>query len=527
MSWTMGTQLLLLVLLITVIILSRLLFQTFFQNKDEVDVWTKVEPIGVSSGGIFSWTRAVIGSAFSYQQNTQDGYDKFCKAQNRPFILPTMWTGGSVVVLPPSLLHLTQKVYPSMARHQAKMDHLQLPYMISDRDVIDNLIQFDIARKKLRQAEVVSSLAAITEEEIDVAFRKYWGTSETWTSINAWDNCTRVITQAGFRILIGLPLCRDESLLENARMYANYLFKGTSIINCMPPFSRPVLARIISWPSKYYQARCRRILRPLIEQRIRGFKDHKAGSEKPDDFLQWLIEHCSKLDAKEMEPDKISDRILVLCIAFVFAMGYIFCSSVLDLYKSPEKTSFVAGLVAECKCVSAEHGGLSTKQAVDSLFRVDSALRESMRVSDVGATSIPIDVVSGKVDLGNGIQIPSGMRMVFATQPMHLDPDSYPNPLRYDAFRFSRKYEEIEKCEQELGERELCTTITESFLPFGYGKFQCPGRWFATQTIKQALAYVAMNYDIEFDGRQYKRQALLNMMLPPEYVEMSVRRRRA
>ena len=228
-----------------------------------------------------------------------------------------------------------------------------------------------------------------------------------------------------------------------------------------------------------------------------------------------------------MEPDKISDRILVLCIAFVFAMGYIFCSSVLDLYKSPEKTSFVAGLVAECKCVSAEHGGLSTKQAVDSLFRVDSALRESMRVSDVGATSIPIDVVSGKVDLGNGIQIPSGMRMVFATQPMHLDPDSYPNPLRYDAFRFSRKYEEIEKCEQELGERELCTTITESFLPFGYGKFQCPGRWFATQTIKQALAYVAMNYDIEFDGRQYKRQALLNMMLPPEYVEMSVRRRRA
>lgn len=205
-------------------------------------------------------------------------------------------------------------------------------------------------------------------------------------------------------------------------------------------------------------------------------------------------------------------------------MGYTFAHSVLDLYGSPLKSraEFIAGLEAECKQVSEQHQGLSTKEAVDSLYRVDSAVRESMRLSDVGVTTFPLDVISGKVDLGNGIQVPKGVRMVFPTQPMHLDPDFYDEPHRFDAFRFSRKFEDLP--ESDLPEqRELLTSPTKSFLALGYGRHSCPGRWFVSQTMKQALAYVILNYDVELVGEPVKRKALLNMMMPPTEVQIRIR----
>ncbi|KAF4633292.1 hypothetical protein G7Y89_g4832 [Cudoniella acicularis] len=525
MSWRQVDQLPLLALAIIGIIFIRRLLSTLFQDRDQAQVWAKLETVNVPSSGIFSWTRAVVGSILSIAQNTHDGYEKICKVKDRPFVLPTMWTGGAVVVLPPSLLHLLNRPDSELSGFRALVETIQLPYMISDRDIYENVIHFDVIRKTLTKKDVIGSLAATTAEEVDVAFRESWGTAEQWTTVNGWDACGRIITRAALRILIGLPLCRDEMLLEQSRLYANSLFAGTAIINCLPPFVRPLVGSLLAVPAKYYQARCQRLLVPFVEKRIRMWKESKEGDN--NDFLQWLIPKCAQAGPEQLEPKKIAMRLLALNTMFIFAMGYVFAHSVLDLYGSPleSKNEFLTGLEAECKRVSTKHHGLSTKEAVDSLYRVDSAIRESMRISDVGVTSLPLDVVSGQVDLGNGIHIPPGVRMVFPTQPIHLDPDYHEYPLRFDAFRFSRKFEGLLESDQQPGERELLTSTTKSFLAFGYGRHGCPGRWFVAQTIKQALAYVILNYDVEITGKPIKRKALLNMMLPPTDAQIRIRRK--
>jgi hypothetical protein len=67
---------------------------------------------------------------------------------------------------------------------------------------------------------------------------------------------------------------------------------------------------------------------------------------------------------------------------------------------------------------------------IESLYRVDSTIRESMRVSDVSVTSLHRDVTSGQLDIGNGIVIviPPGVRIGFPTQNIHLDPSNYESP---------------------------------------------------------------------------------------------------
>ena len=207
----------------------------------------------------------------------------------------------------------------------------------------------------------------------------------------------------------------------------------------------------------------------------------------------------------------------------IFAICYVFAHCVLDIHGSSARADVLAGLEEECTRVSRRYGSLTTRESVEALFRADSALRESMRVSDVAVTNLFRDVTAGEVEIGSGLRVGTGARMVFPTQNVHLDPDNYTEPTKFDAFRFSRPFEEGGRREDR--ERELITTTTLTFLPFGYGRHACPGRWFAAQTMKQALAYLVLNYEVELVGKRIKRQALLNTMVPPVDAQIRIRRK--
>lgn len=214
-------------------------------------------------------------------------------------------------------------------------------------------------------------------------------------------------------------------------------------------------------------------------------------------------------------------------------MSYIFAHCVIDICASPERKRFLDGMAAECKTATAKYPeGLASGQAVDELHRVDSAIRESMRLSDVGVVTMPRDVVGNKpLDLGNGIICPPGTRLMYPTQSIHQDADFWEDPLRFNAFRFSDPFDEeaggvkLTNEDGTMKEREKLVDLTPSFLAWGYGKKACPGRWYAGQTIKQALAYTVMKYDIELVGERPKRKSLLNMMVPPTETKLRFRRR--
>lgn len=256
---------------------------------------------------------------------------------------------------------------------------------------------------------------------------------------------------------------------------------------------------------------------------------------RQSDFLQWIIPRAAQHGSEHLNPSKLCERLLAVNTMFVFAMSYVFAHCVIDICASPDRKRFLDGMAEECQTVTARHdGGLASKDAVEQFYRVESAIRESMRLSDVGVVTMPRDVVGDKpLDLGNGIVCPPGTRLMYPTQPMHLDPELWPNPLTYNAFRFSDPFEkavqgtQFTSVEDSTGkERERLVDVTNSFFAWGYGKKACPGRWYASQTIKQAMAYMVMNYDVELIGERPKsRQALLNMMVPPTEAKLRFRRR--
>ncbi|RWA07699.1 hypothetical protein EKO27_g7406 [Xylaria grammica] len=248
--------------------------------------------------------------------------------------------------------------------------------------------------------------------------------------------------------------------------------------------------------AKYFQSR-------FVKEGTRaggGGADPSMGSRQG----RWSERAPSQLDAR-----RIALRFVSLLIPLIFAICYVFAHCVFDILGSPARLDHKTGL--------------ASSEAINELFRVDSALRESMRMSGVFVTNLFRDVTTGELDIGNGIRVGPGIRTTFPTQNIHLDPDNYENPQEYDALRFSRPFEDAKG---HVEERELVTTTTPTFLPFSYGRNACPGRWFAAQVIKQALAYIVQNYNVKLVREAVKRMALANAMVPPVNTQIKIQQKR-
>ncbi|RYP12159.1 hypothetical protein DL765_007458 [Monosporascus sp. GIB2] len=480
-------------------------------NTKENALWAKLDTVDVASGGPFPWGRAIAVSIISTKTFVNEGYARFSKALGRPYALSTTWTGKAMVVVSPSQMHqlLTRpdkQADSEITNIPGLVETVQMPFVISDPNIYQNTIQFDVVRRKMTKKDM-RLFAPITEEEVGLAYEDIWGTSKEWKTINGWDACGQVIARTAQRILVGLPLGRDEKLLETSRLYANSVLLGGALMNCFPPFVRKFVGPIIALRARYYQARCVSMLEPIVNERLRIFSAPKQDEKEPEDFLQWLIATAAKGGPEQLNATRIANRLIALMTPLIFA------------------EEFINGLYAECRAVSEKHAGLGTAGAVDSLYSIDSTIRESMRTSDVAVTNLFRDVSAGEVDLGDGITVTKGVRMAFPTQNIHLDPEYYEDPKRFDAFRFSRGFEGLDETglQARAQERELIVTPTLSFLPLGYGRHACPGRWFAAQTMKQALVYIVLNYDVELMGKPITRKALVNTMVPPVDAKMRIR----
>jgi cytochrome P450 len=73
--------------------------------------------------------------------------------------------------------------------------------------------------------------------------------------------------------------------------------------------------------------------------------------------------------------------------------------------------------------------------------------------------------------------------------------------------------------------QQLSTHISKEYIPWGFGKHACPGRWVAVQMMKLAMAHVLMNYDIQPLSERPKSQTVLNVLLPPTKATITIRHR--
>lgn len=288
-----------------------------------------------------------------------------------------------VIVLPAQKLHEVMILPDETLDHVGPLNDAFEPEYSTGADVLDGP-HVDIVRRQLTRR--LPLLTASVHEELVLGMERVWAAKENeWTTIKAAETTMKIVSQAANRVFCGTELCRNSEWLEATRRHAISAFEIGFKLRPFPHWTYPVTGPIAAFPLSLSLRRCKRICVPIIEARLKNLLDPLANTaEAPSDVLQWMLEDTiqrAQMDPKKIDMDLIVRQLLILDMVAIHSTSIVTTNTLLDLYSHPDAEIFVEGLREECERVFTECGGKWSKDAVDKLIRVDSTIRESMRMT--------------------------------------------------------------------------------------------------------------------------------------------------
>ena len=95
----------------------------------------------------------------------------------------------------------------------------------------------------------------------------------------------------------------------------------------------------------------------------------------------------------------------------------------------------------------------------------------------------------------DGLHIPAGTEINFASRQQSFDPDIYPDAETFDPKRWQRKRQEIDS------HRFHFASTADDFINWGSGAHACPGRFLADVTLKLIFVHLLSNYEFKHPDR--------------------------
>jgi cytochrome P450 len=258
----------------------------------------------------------------------------------------------------------------------------------------------------------------------------------------------------------------------------------------------------------------------------------KENPDEPQDHFQMILRFAQKERPHELNLQDISTRTVVTNFESFQQTATAPTNLLLNVLDSNAEYNTISILRAEISQVLHQFGGVWSRAAIAKMIRTDSVLRETLRVNAFGARNMLRKVMVNGLQTEDGILLPKGCDVSILSFSIHNDGDLFDDPFKFDPFRYSRIREVslLSPKDQNTPVPKLGFISTgPQVLPFGHGKHACPGRYLVDFELKMILAYILLNYDIEFqeEYRGKKRPAswMAELLMPPSGAKIRVRRR--
>ncbi|KAJ7745609.1 cytochrome P450 [Mycena olivaceomarginata] len=332
-----------------------------------------------------------------------------------------------------------------------------------------------------------------------------------WKSIPVLPMIMAVVSRVSNRLFVDLPLCRNQTYLENNVQFAIEVIQSGQRIHLFPKSLHPLVAPFIYRKNKSFGVALE-TLGPVVAERLS--KENDLGPNwpgKPNDLISWLLEDA---EGEERKMPALVMRILFANFAAIHTSSMTFTHAIFDLTTYPEH---LLPMREEAERIIKAEGW--TKAALNSMVKIDSFLRESQCLNGIGAVSMFRKVVSkGGFRFSNGTVLPEGSLVCAAAGPIQRNTSIYENAPEFDGFRFARQRAEhavTHDPSQEVFKSQMISA-SENHLPFGTGKHACPGRFFAATELKAMLAHVVINYDLKAEVEGVRpRDSVFGLSITP------------
>ncbi|KAI1169927.1 cytochrome P450 [Nemania sp. FL0916] len=391
---------------------------------------------------------------------------------------------GDLIIFPPN--HLAQEIRnePNLSFFKSSEEdfHGKIPGFEPFNAEKAAGMLLKVARNQLTKYQ--TKLTKPVSLEASFALHNLLGESSEWKEVNTHHISVRYVSSLSSRIFLGDELCRNKIWLETTSQYAVNSMVAVKKLRLFPVFSR----KYVHW----FLPECRLIRRLLNEARViiqevidrRRAEKIAAAKEgrpipRPNDAIEWAEE--------ESQDDPYDPAVyqIGLSMAAIHTTSDLLNQTLQNIVQRPKLIDDLRKEVIE---VVRSEG--MTKTALFNLKLMDSVLKETQRLKPIKMTTMH-RIALADVTLSDGTVIPKGVKCAVRSSK-RLDPEIYENPSAFDGARFMRMRDSPETANRA----HLVTTGTES-LGFGHGLHACPGRFFAANELKIALAHLLLKYDLK------------------------------
>ncbi|KAH8887497.1 cytochrome P450 [Thozetella sp. PMI_491] len=364
-----------------------------------------------------------------------------------------------------------------------------------------------IIRTKL--SHNLARLVPQLKDELDYFVANEFPACEEWTPVKIQPLALRAISRLSGHAFVGRALNRNEAWMDTNTNFAVHVFVAVVKLQFFPAWLRPIGQYLVSDLAQIRRdiAKARGMLQPIIEERLRDLEcGGYNGEEKPDDFIQWLLESLPE----EQRTDFVAqtELQLILSAASIHTTNNLLVDCLYDLAAYPDVQEELRQEAIE---ILEDEGGWAKKDGVARLKKMDSFMKEVQRLA--GNVTAFIRKVVKPIDLSDGTHLPSGTKLLTPLAGISHDEKYYTQPDTFDALRFWK----LRQASPEDANRHQFTTIGDVNMHFGAGKHACPGRFFAANAVKVVLAYYLLSYDIKLkDGEERPKSMMIMMSKTPD-----------
>ncbi|KAB2573778.1 putative cytochrome p450 protein [Lasiodiplodia theobromae] len=328
-------------------------------------------------------------------------------------------------------------------------------------------------------------------------------TKDAWTPVHFARMAPTIAARLSAPVFLGEPLCHDETWLNISITYTVNVIAAVHRLRTWPPFLRALLHHFLPEcrALRAQVAEARRIIEPQVAARRRARRDAAAAGKEPPaarDALAWMEAQGVKLAKNERAVDPVEGQLLLSFVA-IHTTSLTLLAALYDLAEHPEMAEMVRKEIVE---VLREEGGWK-KTSLYKMKLLDSCLKESQRLHTLNAVLMNRQATEA-VKLSDGTILPKGCIIGIPTYHMR-DDENYENPDKFDGSRFLRMRQE-----PGMETRGQFVTTSADHIGFGHGQRACPGRFFASNEIKIALAYLLVNYEWKFEGGKPPARSLMD-----------------
>lgn len=490
----------------------------------------KLPIVGAREGEWFPKLRAMWRNSADVRTAIEEAY----QFKDQPCLFPILDLGTAVIIPPTELAWFLDQPESELSTHYHQLDAFQFNWNLTDPRLVEDANPIHHALISTKLTREINNVLPVLADEIARSIREAWGTdTENFKELCPMDDMPYAIARVVNRVFVGAPMCYSKALMDNGITFAQGLGFTSIVLRCMPQMLLPLLAPLVTLPVKIATWRFFNALRPEVNRRLQELYANSTAeadatsASKYNDFLQWIIDAAIKSgDPYMMKPDTIMGRVLILNFVSIHTSSFALTHVLLDL--AAHSPAYIEELRTEIATALKAHGGQWNKRTLVDMPKLDSVFRESQRMNPVATIASPRPVTNPK-----GITTPSGLNLRYGTYvatlsyPVLHDPTLYLEPETFQPFRFAERREAAHQRGLKIEKaRQAWTSVSKTYTAFGLGRHACPGRFFASNSLKIFLAYVLINYDIEQLPERPPSPTFGFSLLPPLKATIRFKRRK-